>query len=309
MAFLDLANLRLDHVKAYNSTKYYTQYTYYAKRWVKEWGDMLCSEITERHINRFLLERRKVSPYTANMEIRLLKATFNFGIKRKYCMGNPLVYIDFFPVEKTVKRVPDMEEVHRVIAVASPEDQDYLWAIHDTMGRVNEINALRWEDVNFEQRYLVLYTRKKRGGHRSPRKVPMTKRLYGILERRFKERSPELPWVFWHRYKSARAGKWVVGPYLQRKRLMRTLCEKAGVGHFGFHALRHAGASLLDASNIPIGTIQRILGHENRTTTEIYLHSIGDGERHAIEVFELAQERRVPHQVPHQQEGATDYYQ
>jgi integrase len=33
--------------------------------------------------------------------------------------------------------------------------------------------------------------------------------------------------------------------------------------------------------------IQRILGHENRKTTEIYLHSIGDLEREAISVFDI----------------------
>jgi len=67
---------------------------------------------------------------------------------------------------------------------------------------------------------------------------------------------------------------------------MTTLCNKAGVRYFRYHALRHFGASLLDASNVPIGSIQRILGHENRTTTELYLHSIGEGERGAIKVFE-----------------------
>jgi integrase len=41
----------------------------------------------------------------------------------------------------------------------------------------------------------------------------------------------------------------------------------------------------MDGNNVPIGAIQRILGHENRKTTEIYLHSIGDLERDAINVL------------------------
>jgi len=45
------------------------------------------------------------------------------------------------------------------------------------------------------------------------------------------------------------------------------------------------GASLLEQANVPIGSIQRILGHANRTTTEIYLHSIGESERQAMDVL------------------------
>jgi tryptophanyl-tRNA synthetase len=58
---------------------------------------------------------------------------------------------------------------------------------------------------------------------------------------------------------------------------MITLCKKAGVKYFRYHAFRHFGASTLDNANVNIGEIQRILGHENRSTTEIYLHSIGEG--------------------------------
>jgi integrase len=46
----------------------------------------------------------------------------------------------------------------------------------------------------------------------------------------------------------------------------------------------------MDGNNVPIGAIQRILGHENRKTTEIYLHSIGDLEREAMAVFEHSRE-------------------
>ncbi len=78
---------------------------------------------------------------------------------------------------------------------------------------------------------------------------------------------------------------------------MRTLCRKAGVKYFRYHALRHFGASLMENSNVPIGSIQRILGHENRTTTEIYLHSISEAERVAMSIYEQAQQN--PHTNPH----------
>ena len=66
---------------------------------------------------------------------------------------------------------------------------------------------------------------------------------------------------------------------------MRTLCRRAGVRYFRFHPLRHLGASIMDHGNANIGSIQRILGHENRATTEIYLHSIGEAEREAMAIY------------------------
>ncbi len=72
---------------------------------------------------------------------------------------------------------------------------------------------------------------------------------------------------------------------------MKTLCKKAGVKYFRFHPIRHSGASILDYNNVSTGSIQRILGHENRTTTEIYLHSIGEAEKEAMETFERFREK------------------
>ena len=71
---------------------------------------------------------------------------------------------------------------------------------------------------------------------------------------------------------------------------MKTLCQKAGVPYFRFHALRHAGASLMEQANVPIGSIQRILGHEQRKTTETYLHGLGESERQALEIYEKTRE-------------------
>jgi integrase len=126
--------------------------------------------------------------------------------------------------------------------------------------------------------------------HLTPRRVPMTQKLYEILERLHENRDPDKPWIFWHRYWSRKHGRFVEGPYGDRKKLMKRLCEKAGVRYFRFHPIRHSGASFMDGNGVPLGAIQRILGHENRRTTEIYLHSMRDSEREAMRVFEQARQ-------------------
>jgi integrase len=169
---------------------------------------------------------------------------------------------------------------------ADSDTQDYLLTLKETMGWMIEINRLKWNDWNFDDRYVVLYTEKKRGGHLTSRKIPMTKWLYNILKNRYKNRDNSISWVFWHSYKSLNEQKMVKGPYKDRKKIMKTLCRKADVQYFRFHALRHSGASTMENLNIPIGSIKRILGHENRTTTEIYLPSINESERIAMDILE-----------------------
>lgn len=62
---------------------YYQEYIYKSKRWVKLWGDLFTGA-------------KKVSPQTANKEIRHLKATFNYGIKKcaitkRPCYGDLII--------------------------------------------------------------------------------------------------------------------------------------------------------------------------------------------------------------------------
>lgn len=308
MAFLDLVNNRLDYIEAYHSRRYYTDHIYLARKWVKKWKKLDCSEITPSMIQDYLMKRAKaVSNYTANAELRSLRALFNFGMHpvRGWIEKNPTRGIPFFPVEKRIKYVPPKEDVLRVIMAADHDTRDYLWTIALTLARVGEVNRLTWNDVNLDERYVVLYTRKKRGGHLTPRKIPMIDKLHGLMSKRHASRDKNKPWVFWHRHWDRKKRVWTEKPYEDRKTLMRLLCKKANVKYFRFHALRHFGASVLDNDGVPIGSIQRLLGHENRTTTEIYLHSIGNAEIDAMRVlnnhFSASEFEKVPHQVPHQQ--------
>jgi integrase len=305
MVFLELVNLRLDHLKAYNSGKHYQDTFYSARKWAERWGTLKCCEITPHMVRDYLLERRKISPMVANKELRYLRSAFNFAVKEGLIESNVTEKMSFFPIEKRVKYVPLSGDVQKVIDIADQDTQDYLWTIWETLGRMSEINRLTWEDVNLHERFVILYTRKKKGGNLTPRKVAMTEQLFDVLSRRHQERDSSKPWVFWHRYWSRKDGEWKEGPYADRKKFMKTLCRKAKVRYHRFHALRHSGASIMDNSNVPMGAIQEILGHENRTTTELYLHSLSGTAQKAMATYEQA--KRNSHSDSHSKEkGVAD---
>lgn len=286
MAFLELVNLRLDHVQNYNSAGHYKDVLYHFRRWAKIWKHCKCNQITTQMVERHLKARLKVSPHVANKELQYLRSLFNFGIKKKLIKADPTEGIDFFPVERRKKYVPLKEDVIKVISAGDPEAQQYLWTIVLTAARMGEVNALTWDDVNFKRKLVTLWTCKRKGGNREPREVPMVKKLHDILRYRFENKNSDLPWVFYHTYWHRTENRWVQRPYGERKKLMATLCNKAKVKYFRYHALRHLTASILDDLGVPIGVIQRILGHRNRRTTEIYLHSIGEAEREAMHKLE-----------------------
>ena len=80
--------------------------------------------------------------------------------------------------------------------------------------------------------------------------------------------------------------------------------QKAGVRYFRYHALRHFGASQLEMRTCRSDRSSASWAR-NRTTTELYLHSIGNAERQAIDVLD-GNFAENPTQIPHKSKGATD---
>jgi integrase len=53
------------------------------------------------------------------------------------------------------------------------------------------------------------------------------------------------------------------------------MTERAGIGHWHPHELRHSAASLLSASDVPIEQIADLLGHASiRMTSLVYRHRV-----------------------------------
>jgi len=130
--------------------------------------------------------------------------------------------------------------------------------------RRSEIFKLKWEDVDFADSRVRLYTRKRMGGSLEHDWLPLTDDLYNAL--------------LDHRQRCT--GEWVFPdpsnglPYYQRDRWMPIMCAKAGVRNFGFHAIRHLTASILAKGNVSMIDIQAILRHKNLATTERYIQRI-----------------------------------
>lgn len=103
--------------------------------------------------------------------------------------------------------MPPQDDIEKVFLYATPEQKDYLWCLRDTLARSREINRLQWEDIDFDKRSIILHTRKKRHGTKTPRTIPMTKTLHSILVARHQSADPEIPWVFYHKYFSKKKGQ------------------------------------------------------------------------------------------------------
>jgi integrase len=75
--------------------------------------------------------------------------------------------------------------------------------------------------------------------------------------------------------------------YINRFKLMRSICRRAGVPQFGYHTIRHFVASyLVDKKKVSLPVISRLLRHKNLQTTERYLQAIDPRFRDTMRLLE-----------------------
>lgn len=192
-------------------------------------------------------------------------AAWNWGIKYfELPPMNPCM-VERFPETHQVRYVPSESDFWKVFEVAeSAQDKVMLLAYLHLAARRCELFALRWQDVDFTEQRVRLYTRKRKDGSLEFDWLPMTDHLHDALLNHAKGRKDE--WVF----TDPETGL----PYLYRIHMMKRLCDRAGVKPFGFHAIRHLTASILAKANVPMLDIQAILRHKNLSTTEGYIRRL-----------------------------------
>jgi integrase len=154
--------------------------------------------------------------------------------------------------------------------------------------RIGELLALRWKCIDLSARTLRI-EETVYDGHfdtpktqRSARIIPLGREAC-VLFNGLRRSDSRLEELIFH------TG---TGDPLNRHNLLRRhlkpACQQLGLNGIGWHSLRHAHATFLDATGAPLGTVQALLGHASpEITREVYLHAIPDDQRKAVAGVEM----------------------
>lgn len=239
--------------------------------------DRLSAGMVLKHLQGIAKSR---SGHAANKDRKNLVAAWNWGIKY---LGLPALnpcLVDTFPEVRRPRYVPPEADFWKVYDTAEEHDKVMLLAYLHLAARRSELFRLTWDDVDFINGRVRLGTRKRKGGTLEYDWLPMTQELKGVLLEHRKCSTTEV--VFPDPETGAN--------YLQRRHYMKNLCRRAGVRHFGFHAIRHLTASILAQCSVPMVTIQAILRHKNLATTERYIRGL-EPIRPALEILSKRKSR------------------
>ena len=160
------------------------------------------------------------------------------------------------------------EEADRLAhACQDTKEKLIIWTLLDTGLRVSELCSLTPDNILWQQRSLRITGKGGPYGKKSKKRVvPMSKRVQALLE----------PYFALH-------DKWFVGDR-QVQKIVKKIANRAQISKdVTPHVLRHTFATLALQKGISLAAVQKMLGHDRLTTTEIYLNLT---ESHVIEEFQ-----------------------
>jgi len=131
-----------------------------------------------------------------------------------------------------------------------------IWKLLDTGLRLSEFANLSKDNIQWQERRLVIYGKGGPYGKKTKRRIiPMTERVRKLMEYHFAENN------------SIGATRRTVA------RTVKKVADKAGISKpVSPHVLRHTFSVNCIKKGISTRALQTLLGHDRLTTTELYLN-------------------------------------
>jgi integrase len=233
-------------------------------------GDKRLADLTRLDVQRFVdrLQREGHAASTVRNTLDPLRALCRRALSWEQITTNPTAGVDVPHDRRDEMRIASREEATQLLD-ALPEDERPFWATAVYAGlRSGELRALRWTDVDLDERVIKVRRTWDDGGEEveaksqgSKRTVPVVPRLAKLLDA--------------HRQRTGRSGRDLVfgrtvAAPLERSTIRRRALaawEDAGLDPITVHQCRHTCASFLIASGLNAKAISAVLGHASIAIT------------------------------------------
>lgn len=229
----------------------------------------------------------KVGHRTANLAMNLIRACWNKAILYDMTsLANPADKLEKFPEPKRDRRLMPAEarRFFEALDEARPDFKDFILLLLYTGARRGNVQAMRWDQIDFEARVWRI-PRTKTG---RPQVVPIEEAELELLRRRFHVSESE--WVF-----PARKGAIKTLHMTEPKVGWNALLKRAKLTDFRLHDLRRTLASFMVDSGASLHIVGTALGHTSPSATAVYarlqLDPIRHAKRRALEAIDEAKQR------------------
>ncbi|MFE7380574.1 tyrosine-type recombinase/integrase [Streptomyces zhihengii] len=258
-------------------------------------------------VRRFLLQlEKKTTAATAKESHRVLRTALSAACREELITRNVATLVE--PPRPTPRELSpwSLDETLAFLAAARSDPLYAAFVLAITMGlRRGEIAGLRWQDIDLENRVLlvrrqvqrrrgVLYNDETKG--RRSRAVPLPAMCIAPLRwHRMRQRSAfaaaGIGWVPAGYVFATRTGR-PVEPRNVHRSFVR-VSEAAGLRLIRLHDARHGCATLLTAAGVAPRVVMEILGHSQISMTmDVYTHVVQDTQREAISHMDRLLKRR-----------------
>ncbi|MFA5032855.1 MAG: tyrosine-type recombinase/integrase [bacterium] len=233
-----------------SKTHYIAKVQCLTKEAAKAFNGIRIDQISIAMIEKFKNQRANtVSNATVNRGLSYLRHFFNKAIDYGYLKSNPCSKVKFFKEPPGLVRWLTKEQIV-ILLDNCPEEIKPVVIIALNCGlRKSEIFALKWQDVDMQNRYITVQHSKSN----KKRMIPINDSVYKVFE--------NLPQT---EDKIFRIHNFRI--------LFERAVKSAGIEDFTFHSLRHCFASHLAMSGINLATIKELMGHSSIRMTLRYAH-------------------------------------
>ena len=226
-------------------------------------GNVRIVSIDTSAIEEFLadLSRQGFKPATVNRYHARLSSMMRRAYVWGYRSDNPVDRIESMKEEKMGDRYLEPEEFQELLNACDPELRSLVMVAAQTGMRRGELMALRWEDVQWEGRYLMVRAANSKTSE--GRIVPLNDYVIQALVSLDPGKNGKVfPFGDFPQYRWKKV----------RKKLGWDRIDNPRLKGWRFHDLRHLAASVMVMADVPLVKVAKILGHKQLTTTQRYAH-------------------------------------